>query len=121
MTTERRANSVAFGPGFHTLPGRAVDADAYHAWVGRWSRLFVGDALEAAQVRRESRTLATDSFDEYWDPIDAGTGSLPQAYLAVPVATRQEVREAVRAHLSKFESDGRLVMTLEMLIPAGRA
>jgi hypothetical protein len=62
-----------------------------------------------------------ESFDDYWGPIEAGTGQLPQAYLALPEPSRRAVREEVHARLSKFESDGRLLMSVEMLIAAGRA
>jgi hypothetical protein len=46
---------------------------------------------------------------------------LPQAYLALPAARRQAVREEVEARLAAFESGGQLVMSVEMLIGAGRA
>jgi hypothetical protein len=62
-----------------------------------------------------------ESFDEYWAPIEAGTGQLPQAYCALPASNRRAVREEVQARLAEFESDGRLVMSAEMLIGAGRA
>jgi hypothetical protein len=51
----------------------------------------------------------------------AKTWQLPQAYLALPTARRQAVREEVEARLAAFETDGRLVMHVEMLIGAGRA
>jgi hypothetical protein len=57
----------------------------------------------------------------YWAPIEAGTGQLPQAYLALPAPRRQAVREEVEARLAAFETGGRLVMHVEMLIGAGRA
>ena len=61
------------------------------------------------------------SFDEYWDPIEAGVGSIPQADLALSEADRRLVRAEVTARLSQFESNGRLVMSVEMLIGRGRA
>jgi len=72
-------------------------------------------------VQRETREGIIESFDEYWSPIEAGTGQLPQAYLALPASRRQAVREEVEARLGAFESGGRLVMSVEMLIGAGRA
>ena len=50
MTTER-------APGFHVRPGHAVDASAYEQFTGRWSRLFVPLALEAACVRSGDQVL----------------------------------------------------------------
>jgi hypothetical protein len=61
-----------------------------------------------------------ESFDDYWKPIEAGIGSIPQAYLALPEVDRRSVREEVRERLSQFESDGQLLMSVEMLIGSGR-
>ena len=72
-------------------------------------------------VKRETRQGTIESFDEYWAPIEAGTGQLPQAYLALPEASRRAVREEMQTQLAAFESGGRLVMSVEMLIGAGRA
>jgi ubiquinone/menaquinone biosynthesis C-methylase UbiE len=91
-------------------------ADAAHL-----ERLFRQASFHDVRVERLVRRVSIDSFDEYWDPIASGTGSMPQAYLALPEPARREVREDVRARLSAFECDGRLVMSLEMLIASGRA
>jgi hypothetical protein len=48
-------------------------------------------------VQRETRQRTIASFDDYWVPIEAGTGQLRQAYLALPAARRQAVREEVAA------------------------
>ena len=61
------------------------------------------------------------SLDEYWDPIETGMGSLPQIYVALPPAERQAVRKEVNSRLLRFVSSGRLTMSVEMLIAAGRA
>jgi len=71
-------------------------------------------------VTRETRHGVVPSFDEYWAPIEAGTGSLPQAYLSLPEGTRHAIREQVHERLACFESDGRLEMSVEMLIASGR-
>jgi ubiquinone/menaquinone biosynthesis C-methylase UbiE len=73
------------------------------------------------RVKREVRQATVDSFADYWAPIEAGTGQLPQAYLALPEASRRAVRDEVRTRLAAFESGGRLVMKVEMLIGVGRA
>ena len=48
-------------------------------------------------MQRETREGSIESFDEYWRPIEAGTGQLPQAYLALPASRRRAVREEVEA------------------------
>jgi SAM-dependent methyltransferase len=73
------------------------------------------------RVGRETREDITESFDDYWAPIEAGIGSIPQSYLRLSDVDRRTVREEVRARLSQFESDGKLLMSVEMLIGRGRA
>jgi hypothetical protein len=97
-----------YGAGLHTAPGRTVDAAAYEQYIGRWSRLFVPAVLAAAEVTGGCRVL------------DVATGQMPQAYLALPESGRRAVRDEVQARLAEFESGGRLVMIVEMLIAAGR-
>jgi ubiquinone/menaquinone biosynthesis C-methylase UbiE len=91
-------------------------ADARHL-----ERLFATAGFREISVRRETRESSYESFDDYWAPIEAGAGSLPQAYRALPEPSRRAVRDEVHARLAAFESGGRLVMALEMLIAAGRA
>jgi ubiquinone/menaquinone biosynthesis C-methylase UbiE len=89
--------------------------------TARLEHLFRAANFRDVRVERELRQGVVESFDDYWRPIEAGTGQIPQAYLALPERSRRAVREEVRARLSEFESDGRLVMSAEMLIAAGRA
>src|SRR4051794_40035499 len=65
--------STTFGPGFHSTPGRAVDASAYDQWTGRWSRLFVPSLLAAAKVAEDQRVL----------DIATGTGEAALRALAI--------------------------------------
>ena len=88
---------------------------------GRLDHLLRMAGFRDVQVKRETRQGIIESFDVYWAPIEAGVGSLPQAYLALPESSRRAVREEVQARLAEFESGGRLVMSVEMLIGAGRA
>jgi SAM-dependent methyltransferase len=88
---------------------------------GRLERLFSVAGFRDVSVRRETREGALESFDDYWSPIEEGIGLMPQAYQTLSEATRHAVRHEVRAGLSPFETDGRLVMSVEMLIAAGRA
>jgi len=87
----------------------------------RLTHLLTMAGFRDVRVQRKARQGTMASFDDYWAPIEAGTGQLPQAYLALPAARRQAVREEVAARLAAFETDGRLVMHVEMLIGAGRA
>jgi len=87
----------------------------------RFAHLFRAAGFRDVQVKRERRQGAIESFEDYWAPIEAGTGQIPQAYLALPESSRRAVREEVRARLAEFESGGRLEMSVEMLIGAGRA
>ena len=87
----------------------------------RLETLLTGAGFQDVRVERESREDVIPSFDDYWDPIEAGVGSIPQAYLTLSEADRRLVRAEVTARLSRFESNGRLVMSVEMLIGRGRA
>ena len=91
-------------------------ADATHL-----TGLFTAAGFRDVRVQRETREGIIESFDDYWSPIEAGTGQMPQAYRALPESSRWAVREAVHARLAPFASKGRLVMRAEMLIGAGRA
>jgi ubiquinone/menaquinone biosynthesis C-methylase UbiE len=71
------------------------------------------------RVTRESRRGSVASFDEYWAPIEAGTGQMPQAYLSLPEPSRRAVRAEVEARLSEFVSDGQLMLGIEILIGSG--
>jgi SAM-dependent methyltransferase len=87
----------------------------------RLEGLLAGARFRDICVERERQEDITGSFDEYWEPIEAGIGSIPQSYLTLSEVDRRFVREEVRARLSPFESNGKLVMSVEMLIGRGRA
>jgi len=82
--------------------------------------LFTSAGFQDIRVEREIREHVIASFDDCWDPIEAGTGSQPQVYLTLSEVDRRLVREEVRARLAPFEHDGRLVMSVEMLVGKGR-
>ena len=84
-------------------------------------RLFASAGFSDISVERETRPIVFDSIEDYWDPIEAGIGSQPQAYLSLSEADRLSAREEISARLSQFESDGKLRMSAEMLIGKGRA
>ena len=87
----------------------------------RLETLFTSAGFQDIRIEREMREDVIASFDDYWDPIEAGTGSQPQVYLTLSESDRRLVREEVRARLAPFEHDGRLIMSVEMLIGKGRA
>jgi ubiquinone/menaquinone biosynthesis C-methylase UbiE len=105
------------------LPDRR---DALHlsfslADAERLERLLTTAGFRDVRVQREARQGTIESFDEYWAPIEAGTGQIPQAYLALPASSRRVVREEVQSRLMEFDAGGRLRMEVEMVLAAGRA
>ena len=87
----------------------------------RLEHMLTGAGFHDVQVDRQSREGAFESLEDYWRPIEAGTGSIPQVYLSLPESQRRAVRDEVTERLTRFRSDGRLVMSVEMLIASGRA
>ena len=87
----------------------------------RLEQMFISAGFRDVRIEQEQREDIVASFDDYWAPIEAGIGSLPQAYLALSGVDRDSVRDEVRRRLSQFESDGKLHMSVEMLICRGRA
>jgi hypothetical protein len=87
----------------------------------RLEGLLTSVGFRDIRVERETRRDITESFDKYWAPIEAGIGSIPQSYLRLSDVDGRSVREEMRTRLSQFESDGKLLMSVEMLIGRGRA
>jgi len=69
----------------------------------------------------EPREGTIDSIVDYWEPIETGVGSMPQAYVALSETDRRAMRAEGSARLAQYESNGRLVLSVEMLIARGRA
>jgi ubiquinone/menaquinone biosynthesis C-methylase UbiE len=87
----------------------------------RLEGMLVGAGLRDVRVERTTREDSFESFADYWEPIEAGIGSIPQAYLRLAARDRRDVREEVRSRLLRFESKCKLRMSVEMLIGSGRA
>src|SRR5262249_38691740 len=87
----------------------------------RLESMLVGAGFREVRVERTTREDSFESFADYWQPIEAGVGSIPQAYLRLADADRRAVREEVRSRLSRFELNGKMRMSVEMLIGSGRA
>jgi hypothetical protein len=87
----------------------------------RLEGLLISAGFQEVRIERQARGGSFNSFHEYWEPIQAGIGSIPQIYLMLPDAAQDAVRQEVRTRLAEFESGGRLRMSVEMLIGSGRA
>jgi ubiquinone/menaquinone biosynthesis C-methylase UbiE len=91
------------------------------ASLTRLRQLLVEAGFSDVNVTKTTREDLVASFEEYWEPIEAGIGQLPQAYAALPESRRRAVRANVRSRLAPFETHGRYLMSVEMLLGAGRA
>src|SRR5690349_15047300 len=61
----------------------------------RLEPLLAGAGFRDIRIAREERADVTENFDEYWEPIEAGIGSIPQSYLALSETDRRAVRDEV--------------------------
>jgi ubiquinone/menaquinone biosynthesis C-methylase UbiE len=86
----------------------------------RLEQMFAIAGFGDVHVKREIRQGTIRSSYEYWASIEAGSGMMPQAYRALPEASRSEVRMEVQGRLAPFVSDRGIEMTFEMLIGSGR-
>ena len=73
----------------------------------RLESLLINAGFQEVRVERQTREDGFNSFDEYWKPIEAGIGSIPQIYLTLPDAARRAARQEVKTRLAEFESGGR--------------
>jgi len=93
-------------------PSALADADVLE-------RLLAGAGLKAIRVTRETRVHQFMSFDEYWQPFEAGGGRHGQLYMRLPVPVRRTVRDAVRQRMEAFFVDGCLKMEADAFLAAG--
>jgi ubiquinone/menaquinone biosynthesis C-methylase UbiE len=85
----------------------------------RLERLILQAGFRDVRVRPETREDIFASFADYWSPVEAGIGSIPQAYLRLSETERRTVRDEVQSRLSPFVSPAGLRMSVEMLIAHG--
>ena len=78
-------------------------------------RLLARAELKAIRLTRESRAHRFKSFDEYWQPFEAGGGRHGQLFVRLPAAARQTVREDVRKRMAPFFVDGELEIQADVL------
>jgi ubiquinone/menaquinone biosynthesis C-methylase UbiE len=82
-------------------------------------RLLTRAGFTDASVTVERRRLAFDSFEEYWEGIEAGGARMGQFYLGLPIERRRAVREEVERGMARFLSGGRLALEVEAFIGRG--
>jgi ubiquinone/menaquinone biosynthesis C-methylase UbiE len=83
-------------------------------------RLLARAELKAIRLTRESRAHRFKSFDEYWQPFEAGGGRHGQLFVRLPAAARQTVREDVRKRMAPFFVDGELEIQADVLFGSGQ-
>ena len=83
-------------------------------------RLLAGAGLTAIRLTRETRAHRFTSFEEYWQPFEAGGGRHGQLFLRLPRAARQAVREEVRRQMAPFRVHGELEMQADVLFGSGQ-
>ena len=81
--------------------------------------LLVRAGFRDVSVTPERHSLAFESFEEYWQPIEGGASRIGQFYLELPESRRQAVQEEVRERMSPFQSGGRLLLEAEAFIGRG--
>jgi SAM-dependent methyltransferase len=87
----------------------------------RLHAFFASAGFRDIAIERVERQDTVESFEAYWEAIEGGVGSIPQIYLTLSEADRRAVREEVKRRLSRYEVNGRLMLSVEMLIGRGRA
>lgn len=81
--------------------------------------LFARAGFRDVSVTPERRGLTFESFEEYWQPIEAGASRIGQFYLELPESRRRAVREEVQGRLLPFRSGGYLALEAEAFIGRG--
>jgi ubiquinone/menaquinone biosynthesis C-methylase UbiE len=82
----------------------------------RW--LFEAADFQDVEITTESHRFALPSFDAYFEPFEQGAGSPGQAFLSLPEAARQAVREEVRRDLG--DTGGPIEVEVEYRFGSGR-
>jgi SAM-dependent methyltransferase len=82
-------------------------------------QLLAGAALHAIRVTRETRAHRFTSFEEYWQPFEAGGGRHGQLFVRLPAATRRTVQEDVRKRMAPYFVHGELEIHADVLFGSG--
>jgi hypothetical protein len=94
-------------------PSALADADTLE-------RFLAGAGLKAIRITRETRAHRFTSFEEYWQPFEAGGGRHGQLFLRLPRTARRAVREDVRRQMAPFLVRGELEMQADVLFGSGQ-
>lgn len=87
----------------------------------RLERLLGKAGFRNVRVIAETRSVVFDSFEDYWEPVEAGGGRLGQIYRGLPEEARRAVEQEVRRRMATFHAGGRLVMDVEALFGVARS
>ena len=89
--------------------------------TGRLHTLLARAGFSDVSVAPERRSLAFESFEDYWEGVEAGGARLGQFYVGLPESQRRQVQEEVQRSMEPFRSgaDGRLVLEVEAFIGRG--
>jgi ubiquinone/menaquinone biosynthesis C-methylase UbiE len=94
-------------------PSALADADTLE-------RFLAGAGLKAIRIMRETRAHRFTSFEEYWQPFEAGGGRHGQLFLRLPCSARQTVRDDVRKRMAPFLVHGELELRADVLFGSGQ-
>ena len=93
-------------------PSALADPDSLHALLAR-------AGFSDVSVTPERRSHAFESFEEYWQGVEAGGSRLGQFYVGLPERGRHRVKEEVQRSMEPFRSGSRLVLEVEAFIGRG--
>jgi ubiquinone/menaquinone biosynthesis C-methylase UbiE len=106
----------------HHLPdeGKAIDKVFSLSDTRHLASLLEAAAFADVSVTRATRTLAFESFEDYWGPFEDGGSRASGPYHRLPPDVQESIRAEVRRRLGMFASGGRFVMEVDMLFGTGR-
>ena len=93
-------------------PSALADGDRLHALLTR-------AGFSDVSVTPERRSHAFESFEDYWEGVEAGGSRLGQFYVGLPERGRRRVKEEVQRSMEPFRSGDRLVLEVEAFIGQG--
>lgn len=82
--------------------------------------LFAGAGLREIEVEAIDVPTVFADFDDYWSPFLGGTGAAPGYAMALPDATRNAIRDRLRASLP-VDPDGKIRLTARAFAVKGTA
>jgi ubiquinone/menaquinone biosynthesis C-methylase UbiE len=105
-------------------PERAATAASYFSLgdAGRLRSLFEAAAFREVETFTEARRFPFPSFDAYFAPIEEGQGPTGQAFVTLPAAIRNLVREEVRRQVQSGPAGASdpVEVDVELLFCCGR-